>query len=111
MFGNERRRFPRLQAQAYFRPAGVRALVQDWQNRVRDISLGGVGVYSDEHVAVGDALELEIFQPGSDSFTVTTKVARIERLADDAPARYDVGLVFVSMSEEVHERLRAILLK
>lgn len=105
---DERRRYPRLKAAAFFRPAGVRTLVQEWRNRVRDVSLGGMRIYSDEPVTVGDALELDVLSSG-DLLTVTAKVMWVDALAAGAPARFDVGLAFVSLTAEVREQLRELL--
>lgn len=105
---HERRRFPRLHAAAFFRPSGVRTMVQDWQNRVRDVSLGGLRIYSDDPVAVGDALDLDVYHAG-ETFTVTAKVMWVDKLPTDAPARFDIGLAFVKLSDEARERLRTIL--
>ncbi len=103
----ERRRYRRIQAPVYCRPAGVRLLAR--RREAVDISLGGVRVYSDEPYKVGQLVKMEFFVEGGPPLTYTAEVVWVEKQPRDAPARFDVGLKFVDLSPEALEFLRSLL--
>jgi Tfp pilus assembly protein PilZ len=91
---DERRRFRRIQAQIYCRPAGMKLL----QHRAPiDLSMGGLRIYSDERFPIGDALRLEVFLPDAVPVTFTAEVVWITALPAGAPAKFDVGLKFTEV--------------
>jgi len=101
----ERRRFPRVMAPVYYRsPRILRA-----KNRVSNISLGGIRIFSDKELKIGKNLEIEIFLPGGDSVSATTRVVWIKPLPPEAEALYDVGLEFISLPPEHQEALKTVL--
>lgn len=55
----DRRRFPRFPSKVYYRIGKSQSLRQ----RVSDISLGGVRIYSDERFDVGEEVEMELHFP------------------------------------------------
>jgi len=103
----DRRQCRRIQAPLYVRPAGVRMLSR--QRQPVDISLGGVRIYSDDPVRVGELLKLEFFLPEEEPATYTAEVVWVEPLGDDAPARFDVGLKFVELAPEALRLLMSVL--
>lgn len=103
----ERRRYRRIQAPVYCRPAGVRLLAR--RREAVDISFGGVRVYSDESYKVGQLVKMEFFVEGSPPLTYTAEVVWVEKQPRDAPARFDVGLKFVDLSPGAVEFLRSLL--
>jgi hypothetical protein len=102
---DDRRRYRRLQAPIYCRPAGVKIL----QKRAPiDMSLGGVRIYSDEPFQIGEALKLEVF--ASDApVTLTAEVVWIKMLAGNQPAKFDVGLKFTQLDAPAMRLLSEVL--
>ncbi len=103
--GDERRRFPRLNAPVYFRPAHRRLP----RRRVVDVGVGGMRVYSDESIAVGSRLEVELFLPDASSVTCLTEVVWVRPLDTEAPARFDIGLSFLDVPDEALAQLGQVL--
>lgn len=106
--GPNRRRFKRVAAPVYCRPAGLRSFFEAGR-AVNDISPGGIRLYSDEAFKVGARLELEVFLPDQTSVTVTARAVWVDNLPSNAPAAYDVGFEFVDISPRDHLRLGQIL--
>lgn len=90
-----------------FRPAGA-SLVHDRRN-TRDISLGGMRVYTDEPIAVGSRLDLDVYMPDDSTVRCWAIVVWTAELADGEPARYDVGLRFTDLEPSNMQRLAAVL--
>jgi hypothetical protein len=74
-----------------------------------DISLGGVRIFSDEAMKVGELLKMEFFLPDVPPVTYTAEVVWIEPLPADAPARYDVGLKFIQLEPDALRFLLQVL--
>jgi c-di-GMP-binding flagellar brake protein YcgR len=103
--GEERRRFPRIAAPVYYRLAKS----DDLRQRVSNISLGGVRLYSDERYEIGQTLDLELFFPNDVSGKVTAIVRWIKELPPGSGAVYDVGLEFLELPDDaVREQLAAL---
>jgi hypothetical protein len=107
----ERRQYKRLHAPVFCRPLG-RAMSASQEVEpfdVKDISLGGVRVFTDDRHSEGDHLELELWLPDGDGITLDTVVVWVEKLAADAPARFEVGLRFLDVAKKDLERLESVL--
>ncbi|HEX5656483.1 MAG TPA: PilZ domain-containing protein [Polyangiales bacterium] len=94
MVADDRRRFPRLNVPVFYRPArllGPRQVAQD-------VSRGGIRVYTDDALAIGTRLEIELFLPEGDSLTVDVRVAWVRELTGQ-DARFEAGLEFLAMDE------------
>ena len=65
-----------------------------------DISLGGVRIFSDDRLKIGELLKLEFFLDGAEPLTYTAQVVWIEPLPESAPARFDVGLKFLQLEPD-----------
>ncbi len=105
MSDTERRRFPRLQAPAYFRTASIFGP----KSAVSNISLGGMRVYSDVELRTGQRLEIEVFPPDAASFVLLACVVWSHDLPADAGARFDVGLTFIDLPPDSIELLKRLL--
>ncbi|HXX68747.1 MAG TPA: PilZ domain-containing protein [Polyangiaceae bacterium] len=104
----DRRRYRRLRVPLYCRPAGVHFLAR--QREPVDISLGGVRIFSDEPMRVGELLKMEFFLPDVAPVTYTGEVVWIEELTgESAPARYDVGLKFIQLEPDALKLLLQVL--
>lgn len=103
----ERRKYRRIQTAIYCRPAGMKFLAR--QREAVDVSMGGVRIYSDEAMTVGDLLKMEFFLPDVDPVTYTAEVVWIETLPADAPAKYDVGLKFIQLEPGAMKLLLKVL--
>ena len=91
---DDRRRFRRIQAPIYCRPAGVKIL----QKRAPiDLSLGGVRIFSDEGFPIGVTMKLEVFVTDSAPVTLTAEVVWISALPPGSPSKFDVGLKFTQL--------------
>jgi c-di-GMP-binding flagellar brake protein YcgR len=108
--GPEKRQFKRVRAPVYCRPMGLSLrFLQSKQQRPVDISLGGMRIYSDEAIAPGTKLELELFLPDASSVTCKVEVVWIEALGAQGPAKHDVGLKFIDIKPEDRARLAVVL--
>ena len=103
----ERRRYRRIQAPVYCRPAGVSLFER--QREAVDISVGGVRVYSDDAYPLGRLLKMEFFVESGPPITYTAEVVWTEKLPPGSAAKYDVGLKFVDLSPDALEFLARVL--
>lgn len=78
-------------------------------SRTVNVSMGGARVFSDDPMKVGSKLNLELMPEPETTVQVFARVAWIDELGEGAPARYDVGLEFLDVPEEMVSRLAAIL--
>ena len=81
------------------------------QLRMVDVSLGGARVYSDDRMKVGTRVDLELLASPDSTVQVLAQVVWIDELGSGGPARYDVGLEFLGVAEEMRSRLASILRK
>jgi c-di-GMP-binding flagellar brake protein YcgR len=103
----DRRRFPRVLAQVYYRPAGPDFLHH--RRAAKNVSLGGMRVFSDEALAVGTPLEIELLLDDETTARCWARIAWIEHLGGDSDAAYDIGLEFTDMTEADRARLDRVL--
>lgn len=112
---NNRRRFQRLDAPVFARPAGLRERLADLlgsehqPGRVVNISLGGLRLYSDDKCNVGDHLELEVFLPDRSSITVAARIVWVDALEAGQPAKFEVGAEFTRIDANAALRLKTLL--
>jgi hypothetical protein len=86
----DRRKDRRIRAALYCRPAGVEFLAR--QREPVDVSLGGIRIFSDDPLRVGELLKLEFFLPDVPPVTYTAEVVWIGRLeASDGGPRSGRG--------------------
>lgn len=104
---SDRRRYPRVQADVLCRPAGA-ALFHHKRNP-RDISLGGMRVFSDEEFTVGSRVGLDVLLQDGVPLTCWAEVVWILELDAGATARFDVGLKFTDMAPADIQRLAAVM--
>ncbi|MFP2912406.1 PilZ domain-containing protein [Pyxidicoccus sp. 3LFB2] len=105
---SERRRFPRLAAPLYARPARLRR-VDHKQQQVLDASLGGIRIYSDDEYKVNSPLELDLFLKDGTSLRCDARVAWTKPVPKGVDARFEVGLAFTDVSDDVLEKLKTVL--
>ncbi len=74
-----------------------------------DLSLGGVRIYSDDALRVGELLKLEFFLEETEPVTYTAQVVWTEALSQDSPARFDVGLKFLDLEPAALKLLVGVL--
>jgi hypothetical protein len=74
-----------------------------------DISLGGVRIFSDESMKIGELLKMEFFLQDVTPVTYTAEVVWIEALPPEAPAHYDVGLKFIQLEPAAIDLLMSVL--
>jgi hypothetical protein len=111
---NDRRRYPRLNAPLYARPARLRKLGEQQEQQVLDASLGGVRIYSDEKYTENDPLELDLFLRDGTSVQCMARVAwtkDLRKLASKPVARFEVGLAFIDVQPDALELLKTVLAK
>ncbi|MFC1610539.1 PilZ domain-containing protein [Myxococcota bacterium] len=100
----DRRQYPRVSAPIYSRPARVRMTPLP----VSDVGLGGMRVYSDEETKVGQRLEVDVVLADRSTATCVVQVAWVAPLKD-GPAKYDLGLMFVSVPPGFLHQLRGLI--
>ena len=103
----DRRRERRIRAAVYCRPAGMEFLAR--QREPVDVSLGGIRIYSDDALKVGELLKMEFFLPDTPPVTYTAEVVWVEALEKGAPARFDVGLKFIQLEPAALALLMRVL--
>lgn len=101
----ERRRFLRIKAPAYYRPASIFKA----RHNISNISLGGIRIYSDERFKEGKRLEIELFLPKGQSIEAIARVVWIKELPPDSAALYDIGLEFISLPPNAIQELKSIM--
>jgi hypothetical protein len=101
----ERRGFPRVMAPVFFRVPKIHGSKQ----RVSNLSLVGVRIYSDERLEVGERLELEFFLPDGTTVEASGRVVWTRDMPEGAEAVYDVGLEFIGLSENAVKKLKTVL--
>ena len=86
------------------------------QRQPIDLSLGGVRIYSDDRLKVGELLKLEFFLDEKAPVVYTAEVVWIEPLGKDKdasrqtpPARFDVGLKFLDLEPAALKLLVSVL--
>ncbi len=105
--GAERRKFPRVAAPMYCRPARRRLLRR---RKVVDLGLGGMRVYSDDAFEVGSRMEIDLMaETGDDFVTCVTEVVWIRELPGRKPAMYDVGLQFLDVPPKGRSMIEKLL--
>lgn len=104
---HERRKYRRIRVPLYCRPAGMHFLAR--QREPVDISLGGVRIFSDEALRVGELLKMEFFLPDVQPVTYTAEVVWVEALPAGDQARFDVGLKFIQLEPDALRLLLQVL--
>ena len=107
MAESDRRIFPRLKVPMLWSSPGVVANL----SRTQNVSLGGARVFSDDRLKLHTKLNLELLSGPDSTVHVLARVVWIDELPTGSPARYDVGLEFLDVPEEMMSRLAAILKK
>jgi hypothetical protein len=100
---------PRLQAPVYWRPVGL-PLFRSRRRRSRR-ALGGARVYTDEELKEGTRLELEVFLHDGTSVGCKVQVVSVDKLAEGAPALFDVEIEFVAIRPGDRERITSVLVE
>ena len=103
----DRRRFPRVQANVLFRPAGLS--VFHHRRSPKDISLGGARILSDTNFALGERLDLEVLLPDGSAVRCWAQVVWVAMQNESAPAPFEVGLKFTDLAPEDMQRLAGAL--
>jgi len=103
----DRRRYPRLQAPVFCRPAGLDPFHQ--RLNTRNLSLGGARVLSDEEFKLGHRLELDVVLPSGEFLRCWAEVVWVTSLQTEDEAGYEVGLRFTDLAEQDIQRLAAVL--
>jgi len=76
---------------------------------ITNLSLGGVRIYSDDRLDVGQELELEFFLPNGAFLKAKARVIWIKELPPGAKGVYDVGLEFLALPKKAKEELGQVL--
>src|SRR5437660_12436487 len=103
---HDRRRYPRVGAPVFYRPAGLGFLHHRFNTR--DISLGGMRVFSDEILAVNSRPERDVVLPDDSLVRCWPTVVWTEELQPEAGARFQLGLRFTDMAEPDLQRIRSL---
>lgn len=101
----DRRRFPRVKAPVYYRPASVFGI----KGQAANISLAGVRIYSNKPLKKGQALEIELLLPSGNSLKAIVRVVWIRAMPPGSEALYDVGLEFLNIADDVIPKLQFVL--
>ena len=102
---SDRRLYPRLNVPMLWRSPGVAANL----SRTVNMSLGGARVFSDERLRIGTRLNIELLAGPENVIKVLARVVWIDELDAGSPARFDVGLEFLDVPNEMMSRLAVLL--
>ena len=102
--GIERRLFPRVKADVYYRAPRIAPR----KRAIHDISLGGVRINCDEKLEVGTELEMEFYLPDGNAIAAIAKVRWTSKLPQGSDAHYTAGLEFMHLTPEASEQLRKV---
>jgi c-di-GMP-binding flagellar brake protein YcgR len=86
-----------MAAAVYYRPAGPGYLHH--RRSSVNVSLGGMRVYSDEKLTVGETLELDLLLDKETTARCWARIAWVEKLGHSHGAAYDIGLEFTDMTD------------
>jgi c-di-GMP-binding flagellar brake protein YcgR len=101
----ERRHYPRVTLPVFYRiPAHSPA-----RRQVQNLSLGGVRIYSDVELDIGQMLELEFFLPNGMTIDATAKVVWVKSQPPGSAGVFDVGLQFIDLAKVAEIELASIL--
>jgi hypothetical protein len=78
-------------------------------SRTVNMSLGGARVFSDERLRIGTRLHVELLAAADNIIKVLARVVWIDELDAGSPARFDVGLEFLDVPNEMMSRLAVLL--
>ena len=101
----ERRRYQRVTIPVFYRIPEHSAA----RRQVQNLSLGGVRIYSDEDLDIGQTLELEFFLPNGITIGAAAKVVWIKKQQPGSEWLYDVGMEFIRLSEVALMELDSVL--
>ena len=104
MVADDRRRFPRLDVPVFYRSARLFGP----RRAARDVSRGGIRVFTDDALPIGTRLEIELFLPDGESLRIDVRVAWVRELSNEE-TRYEAGLEFLQMDEARVARLEQCL--
>jgi len=107
MLPQDRRQFRRIQAPVFCRPRGVPN--PKAHQEVRDISRGGMRVFSDDTHVPGARLELELLLADGQTLVIDAEVVWVDALPEGSPAKFDVGLRYLAPQEGEVSRLAEVL--
>jgi len=105
--GDNRRRYPRIQAPVFYRPAGPTFLHH--RRATVDVGLGGMRVFSDEYLGVGTRVELDLLIGDQLTVRCWARIAWVETLPPGAAAAFDMGVEFTDIADSDHQVLKGAL--
>jgi c-di-GMP-binding flagellar brake protein YcgR len=77
--------------------------------KIKNISLGGMLIESEHALEVKKSIQMEIFLLGDEHINLTGRVASCNVIAGKEPKIYDIGIEFISISEDNTKKLNAII--
>ena len=107
----ERRKHPRISVDLPIEYSRIENATDHRNGRAANASRGGLLVYLPELVSVGQSLRLMIYFsiPTIQKVELTAEVAWVDIPMGEKPLEYRVGLKFLEILPEDHERLTAFL--
>lgn len=99
----------RLNVRSRITGAGKAVLNYPEACKVKKISLGGMLIESGPEIAVDSTLSMELFLPDGSLISFAGRVASCLPVNEGGPGPYDIGIEFLDMSEQDHERLRGFI--
>jgi c-di-GMP-binding flagellar brake protein YcgR len=77
--------------------------------RTVDVSAGGARVYTDDRLQTGQKLELDLLVDEGRTLSILARVVWVDELPALGPAKFDVGLEFLEVPEEMRSKLSEVL--
>src|SRR4030042_2504457 len=102
---NDRRRYPRVIVPVLYRIPEHSTP----RRQVKNLSIGGVRIYSDEDLDIGQTLDLEFLLPNGITIEAAAKVVWIKRQQPGSEGLYDGGMEFTNLSEVALTELASVL--
>jgi len=76
---------------------------------VKNLSVGGVRIYSDEELGLGQTLELEFILPNGKTVEAAAKVVWTKKQEPGSEGLYDVGMEFIRLPDASLKELSSVL--
>jgi hypothetical protein len=79
------------------------------KQRVSNLSSGGVRIYSDQRLDIGQVLDLKFFLPNGSVLEAKARVVWVKELPPGSKGVYDVGMELIKLSGKARKELALVL--
>ena len=110
---DERRKFPRLNFSVQVNWEKIETVKQTGEFQSKNISGGGLCLFVDNTIKLGDKIKIDIHLPSGKIIEVKGKVVwveSIEMIGDKQDSRPEAGIEFFDISDEIREEIKKFVI-